>query len=96
MDNISIGFTPVWISTEANGYIGYGESESAEFMVNTEGMDLGVYSTSLVVENLQTSENDILGVTLNVTEEVVQVDQSILPLESVSYTHLTLPTICSV
>ena len=81
LDNISIGFTPVWISTEANGYIGYGESESAEFMVNTEGMDLGVYSTSLVVENLQTSENDILGVTLNVTEEVVQVDQDILPSE---------------
>ena len=50
-------------------------------MVNTEGMDLGVYSTSLVIENLQTSENDILGVTLNVTEEVVQVDQDILPSE---------------
>ena len=91
LDNISIGFTPVWISTEANGYIGYGESESAEFMVNTEGMDLGVYSTSLVVENLQTSENDILGVTLNVTEEVIQVDQDILPLELHLYQNYPNP-----
>ena len=65
--------------------------ESAEFMVNTEGMDLGVYSTSLVVENLQTSENDILGVTLNVTEEVVQVDQGILPLELHLYQNYPNP-----
>tara|TARA_B100000902_G_C27287579_1_gene905294 strand:+ start:219 stop:1403 length:1185 start_codon:yes stop_codon:yes gene_type:complete len=79
LDNLSIGVTPSWISSNSMGYAEYLESETIDFTIDTDGMDLGIYHRSIVVENVQTLEKDTVDLHLTLGESTVMVDESILP-----------------
>ena len=79
IDNLSIGVTPSWISSNSMGYAEYLQSETIDFTIDTEGMDLGIYHRSIVVENVQTLEKDTVDLHLTLGESTVLVDEEMLP-----------------
>ena len=79
LDNLSIGVTPSWISSNSMGYAEYLESETIDFTIDTDGMDLGIYHRSIVVENVQTLEKDTVDLHLTLGESTVMVDEEMLP-----------------
>ena len=81
LDNISLGITPSWISTNASGYLGYMSSEELQFSINTSDLELGSYQGSIIVENIQTMEEDTIYVHLSVGESFVGLDEEIVPYD---------------
>ena len=79
LDNLSIGVIPSWISSNSMGYAEYLQSETIDFTIDTEGMDLGIYHRSIVVENVQTLEKDTVDLHLTLGESTVMVDEEMLP-----------------
>ena len=79
LDNISLGVTPSWISTNASGYLNYMDSENLNFSINTSGLELGNYQGSVVIENIQTVEEDTIHIHLTVSESTVGISQEIVP-----------------
>ena len=79
LDNLSIGVIPSWISSNSMGYAEYLQSETIDFTIDTEGMDLGIYYRSIVVENVQTLEKDTVDLHLTLGESTVMVDEEMLP-----------------
>ena len=79
LDNLSIGVIPSWISSNSMGYAEYLQSETIDFTIDTEGMDLGIYHRSIVVENVQTLEKDTVDLHLTLGESTVIVDEEMLP-----------------
>ena len=61
------------------GYAEYLESETIDFTIDTDGMDLGIYHRSIVVENVQTLEKDTVDLHLTLGESTVMVDEEMLP-----------------
>ena len=85
LDNISLGVTPSWISTNASGYLNYMDSENLNFSINTSGLELGTYQGSVVIENIQTVEEDTIHIHLTVSESTVGISQEIVPNDFMLY-----------
>ncbi|MFL2983824.1 MAG: choice-of-anchor J domain-containing protein [Candidatus Neomarinimicrobiota bacterium] len=79
LDNIAIGVTPLWISTNSNGYLDYLGSEELDFSINTNGMQLGVYQGLILVENIQIMEVDIIHLHLTIGEPTAMIGEENLP-----------------
>tara|TARA_Y100000996_G_scaffold381712_1_gene336383 strand:- start:213 stop:1928 length:1716 start_codon:yes stop_codon:yes gene_type:complete len=79
LDNISLGVTPSWISTNASGYLNYMDSDNLNFSINTSGLELGNYQGSIVIENIQTVEEDTIHILLTVSESTVGISEEIVP-----------------
>ena len=80
LDNIAIGITPEWLSTNSTGYLDYLESEELEFSVNTNDMQLGSsYQGLILVENIQIMEVDTIYVHLTINEQTVMIGEETLP-----------------
>ena len=55
------------------------DSENLNFSINTSGLELGTYQGSVVIENIQTVEEDTIYIHLNVSESTVGISQEIVP-----------------
>ena len=55
------------------------DSENLNFSINTSGLELGNYQGSVVIENIQTVEEDTIHIHLTVSESTVGISQEIVP-----------------
>tara|TARA_B100000963_G_scaffold353060_1_gene367190 strand:- start:274 stop:1458 length:1185 start_codon:yes stop_codon:yes gene_type:complete len=91
LDNISLGVTPSWITTNASGYLNYMDSENLNFSINTSGLELGNHQGSVVIENIQTAEEDTIHIHLTVSESIVGISQEIVPNDFELYQNYPNP-----
>ncbi len=82
IDNIRLGNIPFWISSEGSTeYLGYMESSTIEFTINTNELEFGLYETTLEVQNIQNGEIEIVDIQLDVEENTVEIDEDNFPLK---------------
>ena len=55
------------------------DGENLNFSINTSGLELGTYQGSVVIENIQTVEEDTIHIHLTVSESTVGISQEIVP-----------------
>ena len=53
--------------------------QNLNFSINTSGLELGTYQGSVVIENIQTVEEDTIHIHLTVSESMVGISQEIVP-----------------